>query len=84
MSASTGYQSAVALWEMKELTKYTLDHDIHPLGSLPYADLKPLINSYIHEVVQIMWGVAVHGRDLYLLQPTLGPPKQASQWSGIN
>ena len=27
-------------------------------------------------VVQIKWDVAVHGRDIYILKPTLGPPKK--------
>ena len=27
-------------------------------------------------MVQVKWHVAVHGRDLYLLKPTLGPPEK--------
>ena len=38
--------------------------------------MKPLVNSYIQKLVQTKWGVAVHGRDLYLVKPTLGPPKK--------
>ena len=56
--------------------KEPLDHDIDPLARVHYADLKPLINSYIQQLVQIKWDVSVHGRDLYLLKPTLGPPKK--------
>ena len=41
-----------------------------------FADLKPLVNSYIQQEVQIKWDVSIHGRDLYLLKPTLGPPKR--------
>ena len=36
----------------------------------------PLVNSYIQQLVQIKWDVAVQGRVLYLLKPTLGPPKK--------
>ena len=41
-----------------------------------FADLKPLVNSYIQQEVQIKWDVSIHGRDLCLLKPTLGPPKR--------
>ena len=40
------------------------------------ADLKPLVNSCIQQEVQIKWDVSIHARDLYLLKPTLGPPKR--------
>ena len=59
-----------------QLAKETLDHDIDPLVGVHYADLKPQVNSYILQLVQIKWGVAVHGRDLYFIKPTLGPPKK--------
>ena len=59
-----------------QLAKETLDHDIDPVASIHYADLKPLVNTYIQQLVQVKWDVAVHGRDLYLLKPTLGPPKK--------
>ena len=49
---------------------------IDPLTRLHYADLKPLFNSYIQHLNQIMWDVSVHGRDRYLLEPTLGPPNK--------
>ena len=39
-------------------------------------DMKPLVNSYIQKLVQTKWDVAVHGRDLCLVKPTLGPPKK--------
>ena len=58
-----------------QLAKETLDHDIDPLTTVHFADLKPLVNSYIQQEVQIKWDVSIHGRDLYLLKPTLGPPK---------
>ena len=38
--------------------------------------MKPLVNSYIQKLVQTKWDVAVHGRDLCLVKPTLGPPKK--------
>ena len=38
--------------------------------------MKPLVNSYIQKLVQTKWYVAVHGRDLYLVKPTLGSPKK--------
>ena len=59
-----------------QLAKETLDHDIEPLVGVRYADLKPQVNSYIQQLVQIKWDVAVHGRDLYFVKPTLGPPKK--------
>ena len=57
-----------------QLAKETLDQDIDPLASVHYTDMKPLVN-YIQKLVQTKWDVAVHGRDLYLVKPTLGPPK---------
>ena len=59
-----------------QLAKDTLDHDIDPLATVHYADLKPVVNSYIQQEVQIKWDVSIHGIDLYLLKPTLGPPKK--------
>ena len=59
-----------------QLAKETLDHDIDPLASVHYADLKPLVNSYIQQLLQIEWDVALHGRYLYLLKPILGPLKK--------
>ena len=59
-----------------QLAKETLDQDIDPLASVHYTDMKPLVNSYIQKLVQTKWDVAVHGRDLYLVKPTLGPPKK--------
>ena len=47
-----------------------------PTNDCPLCRLKPLVNSYIQQEVQIKWDVSVHGRDLYLLKPTLGPPKR--------
>ena len=59
-----------------KLTKETLDQDIDPLASVRYTYMKPLVNSYIQKMIQTKWDVAVHGRDLYLVKPTLGPPKK--------
>ena len=59
-----------------QLAKETLDHDINPLATVYYADLKPAVNFYIQQEVQIKWDVSIHGRELYLLKPTLGPPKK--------
>ena len=59
-----------------QLARETLDQDIDPLASVHYTDMKPLVNSYIQKLVQTKWDVAVHGRDLYLVKPKLGPPKK--------
>ena len=45
------------------------------LKTVHYADLKPLVNSYIKQEVQTKWDELIHGRDLYLVKPTLGPPQ---------
>ena len=58
-----------------QLTKETLDHDTDPLTTVHHADLKPVVNSYIQQEVQIKWDLSMHGRDLYLLKTTLGPPR---------
>ena len=65
-----------------QLAKDTLDHDINPLATVHYADLKHVVNSYIQHEVQIKWDVSIHGRDLYLLKPTLGPPKKSKHLTG--
>ena len=59
-----------------QLAKEPLDQDIDPLASIHYTDMKPLVNSYIQKLVHTKYDVAVHGRDLYLVKPTLGPPKK--------
>ena len=59
-----------------QLAKETFYHDIDPLTTVHYADLKPLVNSCIQQEVQTKWDVSIHGRDLYLVKPTLGPPKK--------
>ena len=51
-----------------QLAKETLDHNIDPLATVYHADLKPLVNSYIQQLVQTKWEVAVHSRDLYHLK----------------
>ena len=59
-----------------QLAKETLKQEIDPLAGVHYTDLKPLVNSYIQQLVQTKWDVAVHGRYLYLVKPTLGQPKK--------
>ena len=59
-----------------QVAKETFDQDIDLLGSVHYTDMKPLVNSYIQKLVQTKLDVAAHGRDLYLVKPTLGPPKK--------
>ena len=59
-----------------QLAKETIDHDMNPLTNGHYADFKPLVNSYIQQLVQIKWDVVAHGRDLYLFKPTLGSHKK--------
>ena len=44
--------------------------------------MKPLVNSYIQTLVQTKWDVAVHGIDLCLMKPTLGPPKKFQHLTG--
>ena len=59
-----------------QLAKETLDQEIDPLAGVHYTDFKPLVNSYIQQLVQTKWVVAVHGNNLYLVTPTLGQPKK--------
>ena len=59
-----------------QLAKETIDQDIDPMASIHYTDMKPLVNSYIQKLVQTKWDIAVYGRDLCLVKPTLGPPKK--------
>ena len=61
---------------MDQLDKKNLDHDIDPPASVHCADMKTLINSYIQQLVQIKWDVAVHVRDLFVMKPTPRPPKK--------
>ena len=60
--------------KVDQLAKETPDQYIDLLPSVHYTDLKPLVNSYIHQLVQTKSDVAVHDRDLYRVKPTLGPP----------
>ena len=60
-----------------QLAKGALDHDTDSLTTVHYAYLKPLVNSYIKQEVQTQWDASIHGRDLYLVKPTLGPPKKS-------
>ena len=61
---------------VEQLAKETFDQDIDPLASAHYTYWKPLVISYIQHLVQTKWDVAIHGWDLYLVKPTLGPPKK--------
>ena len=56
-----------------QVAKETHGQDIDPLASIHYTDMKQLVNSYIQKWGQTKWDVAVHGRDLYIVKPTLGP-----------
>ena len=60
--------------KVDHLAKESPDHDIDPLARIHYADLKSLINSYTQQLVQIKWASSVHGRYIFLLKPTPGPP----------
>ena len=59
-----------------QLAKEILDHGIDPLTTVHYIDLKPLVNSYIQQEVQIKWAVSIHGWNRYLLKRTLESPKR--------
>ena len=47
-----------------QLAKETLDQEIDPLAGVHYTDLKPLVNSFIQQLVRTKRDVAVHGRDI--------------------
>ena len=57
-----------------QLAKENLDID--PLANIHYTDMKPLVNSYNQKMVPPKWDVVVHGKDLYLVKPTLGPAEK--------
>ena len=61
-----------------QLAKQSLDQDIDPLVSVHYTDMKPLVNSFIQKLVQTIWDVAVHGRDLYLVNQHWGHRRNSS------
>ena len=48
-----------------QLAKETLDHDIDPLTTVHFADLKPLVNSYIQQEVQS--GMYLYTTEIYML-----------------
>ena len=57
------------------------------LASVHYADLKPLVNSYIQKLVQTEWHVAVHGRDLSFETNTRATEEISAlnqSWRGCN
>ena len=43
------------IWKSGPTCKETLDQDIDPLASVHYTELKPLVNSYIQQLVQTKW-----------------------------
>ena len=59
--------------KVDQLAKETLNQD-RLIGKCPLYGFET--NSHIQKLVQTKWDVAVHGRDLYLMKPTLGPPKK--------
>ena len=59
-------------WRVDQLAKGTLKQVIDPLASIHYTDWKPLVNSYIQQLVQTRWDVALHVRDLYLINQHWG------------
>ena len=50
-------------WKVEQLATEILDQDIDPLASAHYTDLKPLVNSYIRQLVQTKWDVSMPGKD---------------------
>ena len=61
---------------VEQLAKETRNQDMDPLASVHYTDLKSLVNSYIQHLVQTKGSVAVRGRDLYFVKPTLKQLKE--------
>ena len=59
-----------------KLVKESLDLDIDALLGIYHADLKPQVNAYVQQLMQVKWDVEVHGRDLYLLEVKLAPPER--------
>ena len=57
-----------------KLAKESLGLNIDALLGIYHADLKPQVNAYVQQLMQIKWDVEVHGRDLYLLQANLALP----------
>ena len=79
MFVSAGYQATVALTEMRSRPTSKRDPRprYRPTGKCPlyrYETTGQLLHSEV--LVQTKWDVAVHGRDLYLVKPTLGPQKK--------
>ena len=54
--------------------KESLDLEIDPRLDIHYADLKPQVNAYVQQLIQVKWDVEVHGTDLYLIKPNLAQP----------
>ena len=57
-----------------KLAKESLGLNIDALLGIYHADLKPQVNAYVQQLMQVKWDVEVHGRDLYLLKANLAPP----------
>ena len=82
VSASVGCQAIVAFEGdeiVDQLAKETLDHDIDPLTTVRYADLKPLVNSYIQLEVQTKWDVSIHNT-----RTSQEIPAPDKSWRGCN
>ena len=57
----------LTIWiTVDQLAKETIGQGKDPLASVHCEDLKPLVNSYIQQLVEIKYDVAVYGRYLYL------------------
>ena len=67
--------SSVHYTDMKSLVNSYIQKLFKPIGIYETAG-QLLHPAYIQKLVQTKWEVSVHGRDLYLVKPTLGPPKK--------
>ena len=61
---------------LKDHTMKSTLIDLRLTRGLGQPDLKSLVNSYIKQEVPTKWDVSIHGKDLYLVKTTLGPPKK--------
>ena len=63
---SAGSPATVGLREaVDKLAKESLGLDVETLLGIDHADLKPQVNAYVKQLMQIKWNVEVHWRDLY-------------------
>ena len=70
------HKPALVIEWQRHTCSFLLDTD--PLASVDYTYLKPLVNSYIQQLVQTQWDVVIRGRDLYLGKPTLGQQRNSN------